>query len=840
MSVISSVHINIKKVVFFVALFIAGVIFFESQEGNVGVSQTRRASAEPSFPLVRFYEDDTRVNLCYGYAYPMEVTSMRDTITPVGEDMLVDFEVDAEGLKVEGLSYEVRTTDGERFIENGECEYTETDGAIRGSLSLQNLLADDTEYMLCIIVSVKEQDIYYYTRIKLKNESTVDEALEFAISFHNTTMSGTGGSSIATYVEPDPTKDNSSLAEVDITSSLTQIMWADFEPQEVTELVVDICEMQDIYQSFTLRQRVKSGASDDEAVYDVEEYFRVRVGEERVYLLEYERTANRVFDAGNLSFAKTYINLGIRESDVDIVSNATGTKAAFVQEGELWLYDQDNDKLADIFGFAGGTDGDERNMYQAHDIKILSMDEAGTIEFAVYGYMAAGDHEGQVGVGLYRYDSSEDAVTEETFVSGDKSYQQILAETGDLFYVNAANVFYLIYDDSLYGIDMNTQTYEVVASGLKNGKYAVSKSNSALAWVDDSDNAADLTVLDLDTLKESTVEASGGSYIRPLAYLGEDLLCGEAAMTDIITDKGGHVTFPMSTLTIYDEELSEIKTYNERECFVVDVYEKDGVVHLERITINGSEVSEYMEDTIIDYSSVSDGSAVSQEDYTDSVLQTQVRLVMSGKVNEPSVVQVSEIITQNPEVTVFTGDFARTMYYIYRNERIEYDYTVASEAVTVADGIRGVVVSSGGGLVWTADLGTKTHIEGIEVPVSSGAAGNIAKCIDAILYKEGISESAQDALANNASIYETMKSLLLDYQVVDLCGCTTDEVLYYVDNGFPVLAVTGDNDAVLIVGFDEYNTLLFYPEENEWGYYGMNDSRELFAETENVFYGYIK
>ena len=36
------------------------------------------------------------------------------------------------------------------------------------------------------------------------------------------------------------------------------------------------------------------------------------------------------------------------------------------------------------------------------------------------------------------------------------------------------------------------------------------------------------------------------------------------------------------------------------------------------------------------------------------------------------------------------------------------------------------------------------------------------------------------------------------------------------------------------ITMDEYNTLLFYPEKNEWGYYGMNDSETLFSDAGNI------
>ena len=43
---------------------------------------------------------------------------------------------------------------------------------------------------------------------------------------------------------------------------------------------------------------------------------------------------------------------------------------------------------------------------------------------------------------------------------------------------------------------------------------------------------------------------------------------------------------------------------------------------------------------------------------------------------------------------------------------------------------------------------------------------------------------------------------------------------------------------VIIAGYDEYNTILMNPGENETFYYGINDSTALFEEAGNVFMTY--
>ena len=75
---------------------------------------------------------------------------------------------------------------------------------------------------------------------------------------------------------------------------------------------------------------------------------------------------------------------------------------------------------------------------------------------------------------------------------------------------------------------------------------------------------------------------------------------------------------------------------------------------------------------------------------------------------------------------------------------------------------------------------------------------------------------------------------------MELTGCSLDAVLYYVNKGYPVMVTLGGEECVLIVGYDEKNTILLNPAEGTIAKMGMNDSRELFAEYGNKYVTYIR
>ena len=100
-------------------------------------------------------------------------------------------------------------------------------------------------------------------------------------------------------------------------------------------------------------------------------------------------------------------------------------------------------------------------------------------------------------------------------------------------------------------------------------------------------------------------------------------------------------------------------------------------------------------------------------------------------------------------------------------------------------------------------------------------------------------ELPEAILAGTMDIKTLKKSVKKTGTVIDLTGCSLDSVLYEVSAQRPVIAKTGSDTSVVIVGYDEYNTWLYDPVKKETYPYGMNDSTALFQQAGNVFISYL-
>lgn len=232
-----------------------------------------------------------------------------------------------------------------------------------------------------------------------------------------------------------------------INSTLSQVTWNQFKGVPLSEPAVAVREIQGSYNVVTLSYVMTSTGDNGELeYYNVEEYYRIRYTASRIYLLNFERTMNQIFRGENDSFYDNCIQLGIRSGDIAYQSNENGSVVCFVQEGELWSYDENNDRLYQVFSFRGFEGIDDRENYDEHDIKIIDIDEAGSINFAVYGYMNRGEHEGEVGIGIYHFDSVANTVEEEAFLPSTQSYQVMKSNIGQLIYENEDNELFIMME----------------------------------------------------------------------------------------------------------------------------------------------------------------------------------------------------------------------------------------------------------------------------------------------------------------------------------------------------------------------------------------------------------
>ncbi len=263
-----------------------------------------------TLPVIVLFDGKEQINELHGYKTQMCATGMRDTITPLSSSKEIPLQIRTCGYRIDGISYEIRSIDGERLVSDGNITaFEEKDEQIRTSIPVQNLLEKSREYILTLKIKQDEDICYYYTRIADAQDCYVAQSVRFAKQINELTFSE-NPDELSTYWEPNITGDNSTLHKVTINSSLMQANWAEFPCDRLTAPVPSVKEMNSSYNVIVLYYTVTSkGENGQMDYYNVEEYYRIRYTSERMYLLNFERTMNQIFSGENDFLYENYLQL---------------------------------------------------------------------------------------------------------------------------------------------------------------------------------------------------------------------------------------------------------------------------------------------------------------------------------------------------------------------------------------------------------------------------------------------------------------------------------------------------------------------------------------------------
>jgi len=804
--------------------------------------------APATLPVLCLVREDVRINELYGYRQEMDGKAMRDTVTPLKEDLILPVVIKTYQNQIKGISYEVRSMDMQRLIEDGEInDFSQENGEIRVELQFENILEQDMEYVLIIKVASNEEPVYYYTRIIREKDYYAKESLDFVMNFHTQTFDKEHAGNLATYLEPDGQADNTTLQNVTIHSNLSQVTWGDFAVKCLKNPVPSIKEMGSSFNTIVLRYVVTAAGDNGEVeYYNVEEYYRVRYNSvnSRMYLLNYERTMNQIFRGENGIVDKNRLFLGIASANVEYMANEKGNVIGFAQEGELWLYNSDSHELSQVFSFLDPEGISERENNGQHQIEIMRIDESGSMDFVVYGYMNRGHHEGETGIGVYRFDSVGNTVEEEIFLPSNRSYEMLKADWGQIFYVSDENMFYLLADGQLYRIDLSSRKAESVIAGLRAGAYAVSKDGRYIAWEDKKENrSSTLKIMDLEGEDVRTIKWGKKEYLKPVGFVESDFVYGTAKAGDVTADYAGNSRFPMYKITIVDKKSKVIKEYQKEGYYISNAFVEQDTIFLNRENRTETGWMPAEQDTIKNQQLAS-SRLIAVDTLVTEKKQTQIVLVFPETETElarnPQVKIPREVVLEEERHVELKTDRQEENYYIYNGGKILFSTNSITDAILKADENMGVVLGRGQKYIWRRGRKSSQPVIGSgTIDIQGVGENSVARCLTYLLKTEELSIDVEDLLAQGKTPKEILAEALVDRKVADLSGCSVSQVLYYVNLGTPVLGMVGE-EAVLIVGYDEHNTILYRSGENAVMKMGLLDSDSFFGGAGNIFLGYIE
>ena len=831
---------KVKRAGILTFVFLIAVIVFSflTNQGNADMTADMGGA---TLPRIQIVSGEYEINPLVGYVSEMNIGKMRSTITPVDFQSGIALLIEEGVLPIKALTYEVCSSDGKEIL------YKEKRKEIgeEPSLTFPGLELADREAILKLTLHTEKQDIYYYTRICTKEGTDSDACLAFAERFHNMTFGKENAESIAAYLENGTEDDETeNLQKVTIHSDAEHLTWGELRPQIKGEVSRSIKEISGNYMTIVYDYEVEcAGEQDETEVYQIREYLKVRYAEGTEYLLDYERTMEQELDASGNVLDNNGILLGIAKEELPYMANEAGTIVSFVQAGELWNYNQSQDALSLVFSFADSEGYDIRNLCKEHEIQIVSVNEQGDTTFKVIGYMNRGEHEGEVGTAIYFFDIEKNFVEEKAFIPDHISSEILLKEQEQLVYYNEQQeVLYAMKEGTLYKVDLEKGKKEALVENLEKDQYVSSKDGRLLAYqtVSSLENAEEVKVLDFVTGKERTVTCSSGEFIRPLGFISEDFVYGIGRKEDAGAFVTGEHVCPMYKLEIRDTDNEVVKTYQADQVYVTGVTVEEKMLILDRVVKNESVYTAVAKDYITSNEEV-EKSNISVETYTSDEKERQVRIKYESGISDkkPKLLKPKQVLFENPVLIPFEEEGEAEVFYTYGKGKLLGIYASAADAIRQANENQGLVVSESQKYVW--ERGNRSLVYDIAgVDLSPYQEGNtLAAALNRLFAYEGKTVDAAGEMAAGKKPIEILQEQFLG-NVLDLHGCSPEELCYILGKGTPIIAMTDLNNAVLLIGYNDSMITYVKPDTGEKVSVPYEELEALTVASGNTYLGYLK
>ncbi len=798
-------------------LGVAGTAFLMNNE----TTDDRSDMNDAVLPEVMVQFGDVLTNRMYGYRQPMEADFVRDSVTPLDTTKKLTLVVNPYDTKVRNLSYEIRTSDGSKVMENRTIKSLDTgsDGYLRTEIEISSGLLMNQEYSLQITLSTNHGDAYYYTRVVSRSATYTEQYAKFADDFVQMSLDKTQADNLAAYLETSDSASSRNFAGLNINSPLADISWGNLNPQLSKAGIPVIKDINETTASISIEYEISAqNENGNTEYYLVTDFYRMRYDETRIRLLDFKRSASEIFDPSLSVISNSGLLLGVRSKDVDYLTNEDGSVTAFTQNGDLWSYVPDTGKFVEIFTFRKDTESDFRDARVEHDIKLLSVENNGDVDFMVYGYMNRGAHEGYSGVGIYHYNNDQGAIEEQVFIPCTESFEFLQEDLGTLSYVNQSGQLFIMIAGNLYQINIDENTYEVLADHIDSDDFGVSATNAHAAWKSESgDYAGQIEFIDFDTMERRSIAPKASQKLDLLGFMNEDLVYGVVLDGDTLPNATGYMIDGITTFRIEGFDGTVKKEYHQDGLYVAGVTVGTTLMEFTLVQKSGDIYKGVKKDNIMNNSTAAtDKTSVEQTSSSRQGVIVRLTFEDSPSSEEPLILY-AKVRNAGEKVVDIQVDKSSVeeVYYVYAGGGLDSVWTDPAKAVQRADKQTGVVLNRAQQYVWErGNMKTQITLNTTDIPEIIRTAS-----LDVQNLQNGLGDSAK---------------------VTDLTGCSLENVLYEVSAQRAVIARTGSDSSVVIVGYDQYNTYLLDPSTGEVKPYGMNDSTALFKNAGNMFITYLE
>jgi hypothetical protein len=331
--------------------------------------------------------------------------------------------------------------------------------------------------------------------------------------------------------------------------------------------------------------------------------------------------------------------------------------------------------------------------------------------------------------------------------------------------------------------------------------------------------------------------------LRPLGFIGDDFIYGAAKQSKVVVAAAGNTVFPMSYLKIMGTSEGShdiLKEYKPAKGKISSISVESYTIYVNLIKKSGGRYISCGDDAIMNREADT-GEKVAIETTVTDRKETQYQLALKNESDSSKIKLVSAktIILEEDNNIDLTFEGEEDRFYVYRKGEVVLATDDITSAIISANDCLGVVIDMNQNYVWMRARKTvQNPFTGLKVNSSDKSSSSVIQAVSALLNYCGEDVSVKSLIDSGETPKSALEMSLEDATVLDVSGCTTEEILYYISKGCPVFAMTGSDSAVLVTGYSASRIYYFDPASNSTQSKSFDDADEWFEKAGNIFFTY--
>ena len=353
-----------------------------------------------------------------------------------------------------------------------------------------------------------------------------------------------------------------------------------------------------------------------------------------------------------------------------------------------------------------------------------------------------------------------------------------------------------------------------------------------------SDRLADFMVKKIFPRIDYFIDVHNGDWFEDLS----PFIYAVGKAEDISSDESGAVTFPAQTLYITNLNGDEIRQYSKKGRYVTDTKVSGSVLEMSFVRKKGNSFEKTDDKDYIRYkeeksNTVSIASRQSETfgeqlyfSFPDYVyIQIAPDLLLTKfKTNENNLTMELKRKEEEDE-----------QYYVYADGENKLTSSNLPDAVKKASELRGNVIDSNERMIWQCAFDEYDIVPGMDqvIKVSSDRL-SLAGCLSMVASLNG-KKISPDEIDRKPGLPAALLEMCTGVKTLTLTGCALDDVLYYVNQGSPVLARYSDTRYVLVMSYNSTKIRYLDPVTGKSTVEDRAQITESFKKQGNIFYSYL-